>query len=44
MHIKAEVMDPLLEYATKSIVELESMLLVDVEDTVWHAEVNMVIS
>ncbi|MGZ0322891.1 hypothetical protein ACTM6B_23720 [Citrobacter freundii] len=37
-------MDPQLEYATKRIVELESMLLVDVEDTVWPAEVGMVYS
>lgn len=35
-------MDPQLEYATKRIVELESMLLVDVEETVWPAEVGMV--
>lgn len=37
-------MDPQLEYATKCIVELESMLLVDVEETVWLAEVKMVFS
>ncbi|HCW3487146.1 TPA: hypothetical protein OXD12_001717 [Citrobacter freundii] len=37
-------MDPQLEYATKRIVELESMLLVDVEETVWLAEVGMVYS
>lgn len=37
-------MDPQLEYATKRIVELESMLLVDVEETVWPAEVGMVYS
>ncbi|HHE8443886.1 TPA: hypothetical protein ACPFQA_003363 [Citrobacter braakii] len=35
-------MDPQLEYATKRIVELESMLLVDVEETVWPDEVGMV--
>ncbi|WOR27414.1 hypothetical protein R2X23_10570 [Citrobacter braakii] len=37
-------MDPQLEYATKRIVELENMLLVDVEETVWPAEVGMVYS
>lgn len=37
-------MEPQLEYATKRIVELENLLLVNVEETVWHAEVNMVIS
>ncbi|HCC7842239.1 hypothetical protein ACTS3D_24495 [Citrobacter freundii] len=37
-------MDPQLEYATKRIVELEKLLLVDVEDTVWPAEVGMVYS
>ncbi|PHZ04206.1 hypothetical protein [Citrobacter freundii] len=37
-------MDPQLEYATKRIVELESMLLLDVEETVWPAEVGMVYS
>ncbi|POT55121.1 hypothetical protein C3432_22760 [Citrobacter amalonaticus] len=37
-------MDPQLEYATKRIVELESMLLVDVEETVWPDEVEMVYS
>lgn len=35
-------MNPQLEYATKRIVELESILLVDVEETVWPAEVKMV--
>ncbi|QMI06189.1 hypothetical protein [Citrobacter sp. RHB25-C09] len=37
-------MDPQLEYATKRIVELENLLLVNVEDTVWPAEVGMVYS
>ncbi|HEE0139601.1 TPA: hypothetical protein R8G72_000671 [Citrobacter youngae] len=37
-------MDPQLEYATKRIVELENLLLVDVEETVWPAEVGMVYS
>ncbi len=37
-------MDPQLEYATKRIVELENMLLVNVEETVWPAEVGMVYS
>lgn len=35
-------MDPQLEYATKRIVELENLLLVDVEETVWPAKVEMV--
>ncbi|MEJ5067923.1 hypothetical protein WH292_08565 [Enterobacter sp. MYb186] len=35
-------MEQLLQYATKRIVELESMLLVDVSETVWPAEVGMV--
>ncbi|AXF59638.1 class I SAM-dependent methyltransferase [Leclercia sp. W6] len=34
--------DPQLRYATKRIVELESLLLVDVTETVWPAEVGMV--
>jgi len=33
---------PQLQYATKRIVELESLLLVDVAETVWPAEVGMV--
>ncbi|WP_249428592.1 hypothetical protein [Enterobacter bugandensis] len=33
-----------LRYATKRIVELESLLLVDVPETVWPAEVGMVYS
>ncbi|MFI7978969.1 hypothetical protein [Citrobacter freundii] len=37
-------MDPQLEYATKRIVELENLLLVNVEETVWPAEVGMVFS
>lgn len=37
-------MDALMQYATKRIVELESLLLVDVQDTVWPAEVDMVYS
>ncbi|MGK6418627.1 hypothetical protein ACFGD2_021390 [Citrobacter freundii] len=35
-------MEPQLEYAIKRIIELESLLLVDVEETVWPAEVGMV--
>jgi len=35
-------MEPQLYYATKRIVELESLLLVDVSETVWPAEVGMV--
>lgn len=31
-----------LQYATKRIAELEDLLLVDVPDTVWPAEVKMV--
>lgn len=38
------MMDPQLEYATKRIVELENLLLVNVEETVWPAEVGMVYS
>lgn len=37
-------MTPQLEYATKRIVELESILLVDVVEAVWPAEVGMVYS
>lgn len=35
-------MDPLLQYACKRLSELESLLLVDVTETVWPAEVAMV--
>ncbi|MFO3904139.1 hypothetical protein AAHD62_06360 [Enterobacter hormaechei] len=35
-------MEQLLQYATKRIVELESLLLVDISETVWPAEVAMV--
>ncbi|HBS3631960.1 hypothetical protein I5772_29260 [Klebsiella pneumoniae] len=34
----------LLNYACKRILELESLLLVDVPETVWPAEVTMVFS
>lgn len=34
--------DALLEYAARRIVELESMLLVDVCEAVWPAEVGLV--
>lgn len=37
-------MDPLLKYACGRVAELESMLLVDVPETVWPAEVGMVYS
>ena len=37
-------MEPSLEYACKRIQELESLLLVDVPETVWPAEVAMVLS
>ena len=36
--------DQLLQYATNRIIELENLLLVDVPETVWPAEVNMVFS
>lgn len=37
-------MDPSLEYACKRIQELESLLLMDVPETFWPAEVVMVLS
>lgn len=37
-------MDQLLQYATNRIIELENLLLVDVPETVWPAEVEMVFS
>ena len=37
-------MYPLLEYACKRVIELESLLLVEVPETVWPAEVSMVLS
>ena len=37
-------MDQLLQYATNRIIELENLLLVIVEETVWPAEVGMVYS
>lgn len=37
-------MEPLLEYACKRVIELEGLLLVDVPETVWPAEVGMVFS
>lgn len=36
--------DPLLMYATKRIIELEGLLLGDVPETVWPAEVGVVFS
>lgn len=36
--------DTLLEYAYHRIIELETLLLVDVTDTVWPAEVVLVYS
>jgi len=36
--------DTHLQYAIKRIVELETMLLPDVPETVWPAEVGMVMS
>lgn len=37
-------MDPSLKYACKRVQELESLLLVEVPETVWPAEVIMVFS
>lgn len=37
-------MDPLLKYACRRVTELETILLVNVQDTVWPAEVGMVFS
>ncbi|WP_334613701.1 hypothetical protein [Escherichia coli] len=37
-------MDAQLNYATRRIIELESLLLVDVPETVWPAEVGVVFS
>lgn len=37
-------MDPLLKYACRRVAELESLLLVDISETVWPAEVGMVYS
>ena len=34
--------DALLEYAYRRIVELEKLLLVDVQETVWPTEVKLV--
>ncbi|BCU56018.1 hypothetical protein ENKO_26120 [Enterobacter kobei] len=34
--------DPLLQYATSRIIELESLLLVNVPETVWPTEVGLV--
>lgn len=36
--------DALLEYAYRRIVELEKLLLVDIAETVWPAEVKLVLS
>jgi len=36
--------DLLLEYSCKRLIELENLLLVDVPETVWPAEVGMVYS
>lgn len=37
-------MDPLLQYACRRVAELESLLLVEVPETVWPAEVGLVFS
>lgn len=34
------MMDQLLQYATNRIIELESLLLVDIQETVWPTEVK----
>lgn len=36
--------EPLLEYAISRIIELEGLLLVEVPETVWPAEVEMILS
>jgi len=36
------MMEPQLRYAIKRIIELESLLLANVSETVWPAEVGMV--
>lgn len=36
--------DSLLRYATSRIIELESLLLVEVSETVWPAEAGMIFS
>ena len=35
-------MDPLLQYACRRVAELESLLLVEVPETVWPEEVGLV--
>lgn len=42
VHAMDNGLETLVRYATKRIVELESLLLVDVQETVWPAEVGMV--
>lgn len=42
--VGGEVMDQLSQYTTNRIIELENLLLVDVEETVWPAEVKMFFS
>ena len=37
-------MDATMQYATQRIIKLEALLLVDVHETVWSAEVGMVYS
>ena len=37
-------MDPLLQYACGRVAELESLLLVDVPETVWPSEIGLVFS
>ncbi|WP_411899973.1 hypothetical protein, partial [Salmonella enterica] len=38
------MMEQLLQYATNRIIELESLLLLDIQETVWPTEVKMVFS
>ena len=37
-------MDPLLQYACRRVAKLESLLLVEVPETVWPAEIGLVFS
>lgn len=35
-------MNPIMQYATSRIIELERLLLIDLPETVWPAEVRLV--
>lgn len=39
-----QINDPLLRYACQRVIELEALLLVDVPETVWANEVELVFS